>query len=102
MGCNFHHYNKIQMTDSPAIRATLRITAICGSSSGQGIHVAAKSRVSLEILSAEIKPAWRFSRGLKGPRDFVIESGALTENVDLLEGQSLKALVYNGKSWAKM
>lgn len=57
---------------------------------------------ALERLSAEIKPAWRFSRGLKGPQDFVIESVALTENVKLLEGQSLKALVYNGKSWAKM
>lgn len=57
---------------------------------------------TLEILSAEIKPTWRFSRVLKGPRDFVIESVALTENVKLLEGQSLKALVSNGKSWAKM
>lgn len=56
----------------------------------------------LEILSAEMKPTWRFSRGLKGPQDLVIESIALTENVKLLEGQSLKALVYNGKSWAKM
>lgn len=54
---------------------------------------------TLEILSAEIKPAWRFSRGLKGPQDFVIESIVLTE---WLEGQSLKVLVCNGKSWAKM
>lgn len=61
-----------------------------------------QTRATLEILSAEIKPAWRFSRGLKGPGDFVIESVALTENVELLEGQRLKAPVYNGKSWAKM
>lgn len=61
------------------------------SSSGQEIHVGA----ALEILSAEIKPAWRFSRGLIGPQAFVIESVALTENVKLLEGQNLKAVVYN-------
>lgn len=61
-----------------------------------------QTHVTLEILSAEIKPAWRFSRGLKGPQDLVIESVALTENVKLLEGQSLKALVYNGNSWSKI
>lgn len=61
-----------------------------------------QTRATLEILSAEIKPAWRFSSGLKEPGDFVIESEALTKYAELLEGQSLKALIYNGKSWAKM
>lgn len=61
-----------------------------------------RTGAALEILSAEIKPAWRFSRGLKAPQDLMIESIELTKNVKLLEGQSLRALVYNGESWAKM